>query len=119
MKKSIITLACIAIAPIAFAQTTSTTTTTSDSATGTSQTTTTTTSASGTVTTFQPGQTIVVRQEGVTDPVSYTLGKSVRFVNLAGGTIEASMIRPGVPVHVYYDNTGETRTVTRVVVDQD
>jgi hypothetical protein len=122
MKKIIITIACAAIAPFAIAQTTSTTSETTTQSQGgvVSQTnTTTTTSVDGTVTTFQPGQTIVVRQAGVTDPVSYVLGKTVQYVNRAGRTIEASMIHPGVPVHVYYDNAGSTRTVTKVVVDQD
>ena len=106
MKKMILVLICAAVAPLAFAQTTSTTTTT-------------TTSATGTVTTFQPGQTIIVRQEGVVEPVSYVLGKTVQYVNRAGRTIEASMVHPGVPVHVYYDTAGDTRTVTKVVVDQE
>jgi hypothetical protein len=39
-------------------------------------------------------------------------------VNKAGKEIEASMIKPGARVHVYYDNAGETRTVSRVVVDE-
>lgn len=133
MKKTLIALACAAMAPAAFAQTSSTTTiqstspaastttTTAEStkaATGTTETTTTTTSTDGTVSTFTPGKTIVVRRTGVTDPISYTLGKTVEYVNNAGKTIEASMIKPGVPVHVYYSGTGETQTVTRVVVDQ-
>jgi hypothetical protein len=118
MKKMILILACAAIAPLALAQTSSTTTTTSGDAAST-QTTTTTTSANGTVTTFQPGQTIVVRQVGITDPISYALGKTVQFVDRTGKTIEASMIHPGVPVQVYYDTAGQTRTVTKVVVDQD
>jgi hypothetical protein len=70
------------------------------------------------VSTFTPGKTIVVRRTGVTDPITYTLGKTVTYVNRAGKTIEASLIRPGVPVHVYYDAPGST-TVTKVVVDQD
>jgi len=119
MKKTILILAFSAAMPFAFAQTSSTSTTTADTATGASTTTTTTTNATGTVTTFQPGSTIVVRQEGMTDPVSYMLGKTVQYVNRAGKTIEASMIHPGVPVHVYYDNSGDTRTVTKVMVDQD
>ena len=119
MKKTLLALACAALAPVAFAQTSSTTTTSQSTnpVTG-SETTTTTTSTDGTVTTFEPGKTIVVRRVGVTDPISYTLGKTVEYVNKAGKTIEASMIRPGVPVHVYYSGTGETQTVTRVVVDQ-
>ena len=58
------------------------------------------------------------RRVGVTDPVSYTLGKTVRFVNRAGAEIQASTIRPGARVHVYYDGTGATRVVNRVVVDE-
>lgn len=137
MKHNILALACALIAPVAFAQTSTTITsdstttkpvssktttsetTSSNPVTGSSSTTTTTTSTDGTVSTFEPGKTIVVRRTGVTDPISYTLGKTVSYVNRAGKTIEASLIRPGVPVHVYYDGTGTTQTVSRVVVDQD
>jgi multidrug resistance efflux pump len=83
-----------------------------------STTTTTTTSTDGTVTTYEPGKNIVVRRVGVTDPVSYVLGKTVRFVNAEGKEIEASKIKPGTRVHVYYDGTGETRVVNRVVVEE-
>jgi ABC-type enterochelin transport system substrate-binding protein len=121
MKKSILILACAAIAPFAFAQTSTTTTestTTKNPVTTEETSTTTTTSTDGTVTTFEPGKTIVVRRVGVTDPISYVLGKTVRYVNKAGAEIQASMIKPGARVHVYYDGTGETRVVNRVVVDE-
>jgi len=142
MKKTLLTLGCAALAPLAFAQTstvkettTTTTTTTAPAAVvpatktvettttnavaPVAQTTTTTVSSSdGTVTTFEPGRSIVVRRVGVTDPVSYVLGKTVQYLDRAGRTIEASMVRPGVPVHVYYDTTGGTQVVNRVVVDQ-
>ena len=119
MKKSMLILACAAIAPFAFAQTSTTTTETTKTnpVTTESQTTTTTTYTDGTVTTFEPGKTIVVRKVGVTDPISYVLGKTVRYVNKAGAEIQASTIKPGARVHVYYDGTGETRVVNRVVVD--
>jgi ribosomal protein S17 len=121
MKKGILILACAAIAPFAFAQTSTTTTESTTTKTNpvasTTETTTTTTSTDGTVTTFEPGKTIVVRRVGVTDPVSYVLGKTVRYVNKAGAEVEAATIRPGAKVHVYYDGTGETRVVNRVVVD--
>ena len=121
MKKTTITLACALISPLAFAQTSSTTTqsTSTNPVTGTSETTTTTTSTDGTVTTFEPGKTIVVRTTTATDPISYVLGKTVHYVNKAGREIEARRIRPGARVHVYYDNTGETHVVNRVVVDED
>ena len=122
MKKSILILACAAIAPFAFAQTSTTTTESTTTKTNpvasTTETTTTTTSTEGTVTTFEPGKTIVVRKVGVTDPISYVLGKTVRFVNKAGAEIQAATIKPGARVHVYYDGTGETRVVNRVVVDE-
>ena len=120
MKKSMLILACAAIAPFAFAQTSTTTTETTKTnpTTATTETTTTTTSTEGTVTTFEPGKTIVVRKVGVTDPISYVLGKTVRFVNKTGAEIQAATIKPGARVHVYYDGTGETRVVNRVVVDE-
>src|SRR3954469_25337559 len=119
MKKSILILACAAIAPFAFAQTSTTTTESSTTKNPvTSESTTTTTSTDGTVTTFEPGKTIVVRRNGPDGPISYALSKTARFLNRAGTEIEATKIRPGTKVHVYYDGTGETRVVNRVVVDE-
>ena len=117
MKRTILSLACALMAPLAFAHTSTTTseTTTTNPATTTTETTTTTTD--GTVTTFTPGKTIVVKTTAV-DPISYVLGKTVHYVNKAGRDIEASMIKPGTRVHVYYDGTGETRVVNRVIVDE-
>ncbi len=73
MKKSIIALGCALIAPLAFAQTSTTTTeqTTSTQPATTTETTTTSTTASGTVTTYEPGKTIVVKSEE--GPVSLRL----------------------------------------------
>ena len=120
MKKSILILACAAIAPFAFAQTSTTTTETTKTnpVTNTTETTTTTTSTDGTVTTFEPGKTIVVRRQGPDGPISYALSKTARFLNRAGAEIEATRIRPGTKVHVYYDGAGETRVLNRVVVDE-
>lgn len=120
MKKSILILACAAIAPFAFAQTSTTTTETTKTnpVTTESSSTTTTTYTDGTVTTFEPGKTIVVNRKAPDGPISYALSKTARFLNKAGATIEASTIKPGTKVHVYYDGTGETRVVNRVVVDE-
>lgn len=96
MKRTILSLACALIAPLAFAQTSTTTTektTTTKPSTATTMETTTTTTE-GTVTTFTPGKTIVVKTTAV-DPISYALGKTVRYVNKTGEEIEASMIKPG------------------------
>ena len=141
MKNTMIALACALTAPLAFGQTsttteqttatvpvtttvpvtrtTETTTTAVAPVARTSETTTTTTYTDGTVSTFEPGKTIVVRRTGVTDPISYTLGKTVHYVNKAGKEIKEHMIRPGARVHVYYDGVGQTQVVNRVVVDDD
>ncbi|HAF02702.1 MAG TPA: hypothetical protein DIT76_03275 [Spartobacteria bacterium] len=122
MKKSMITLACAMIAPIAFAQTSTTTTektSTTAPVAGTTTTETTTTYTDGTVTTYTPGKTIVVRKQGVTEPISYMLGKTVHYVNKAGREIDEHLIKPGARVHVYYDGTGSTQVVNRVIVDDD
>jgi len=135
MKNTMIALACALTAPLAFAQTsttvteqtatapvtrtTETTTTAPVPVERTKETTTTTTYTDGTVSTFEPGRTIVVRRTGVTEPVSYALGKTVRYVNRAGHEIKENLIRPGARVHVYYDGVGQTQVVNRVVVDDD
>ena len=117
MKKSIITLGCAMIAPIAFAQTSTTTTeqTTSTQPATTTETSTTTTTASGTVTTYEPGKTIVVKSEE--GPVSFALGTAARIVNGAGKIVTAPL-RAGQKVRVYYTGTGERRVVERVQVEE-
>ena len=62
MKKAIVALACALIAPVAFAQTSTTTTETTTEPATTTQTTSTTYTA-GTVTTYEPGKTVIVKGE--------------------------------------------------------
>jgi hypothetical protein len=119
MKKSMITLVCAMIAPIAFAQTSTTTTektTTSAPAMSSSTTETTTTYTGGTVTTYAPGKTIVVKSEQ--GPVSFALGTAARIVDGAGKIVTAPL-HAGQKVKVYYTGPTETRVVERVVVDED
>lgn len=116
MKKSMITLACALIAPIAFAQTSTTTTEQTTTAAGPATTTeTTTTYSSGTVTTYEPGKTIVVKSEE--GPVSFALGTAARIVDGAGKIVTAPL-RSGEKVRVYYSGAGPKRVVERVVVDE-
>ena len=83
--------------------------------TGTTTTETTTTSYSaGTVTTYTPGKTIVVKSEE--GPVSFALGTAARIVDGAGKIITAPL-RSGQKVRVYYTGTGETRVVEHVQVE--
>ena len=106
------------IAPIAFAQTSTTTTekttTATDPAAATTTTETTTTYSAGTVTTYEPGKTIVVKSsEG---PVSFALGTAANVVDAAGKVVTAPL-RAGQKVRVYYSGPTEKRVVQRVIVE--
>ena len=114
MKKLIIGLACAAVAPFAFAQTSTPTTEQTTTTEPETTTTTTTTYSAGTVTTYEPGKTIVVRSsEG---PVSFALGTAARIVDTAGKVVTAPL-RAGQKVRVYYTGPTEKRVVEHVVVE--
>ncbi len=114
MKKTIITVACALAAPLAFAQTSTTTTEQTTTTQPAATTETTTTYSSGTVTTYEPGKTIVVKSpEG---PVSFALGTAARVVDGAGKIVTAPL-RAGQKVRVYYTGPTEKRTVERVIVE--
>src|SRR5438477_8112070 len=117
MNKSIITVACALIAPLAFAQTSTTTTeqTTATAPAATTTTETSTTYEAGTVTTYTPGKTIVVKSERE-GPLSFALGTAARVVDGAGKIVTAPL-RPGQKVRVYYTGTGDTRVVEHVQVE--
>ena len=114
MKKVIIGLACAAVAPFAFAQTTATEQTTT-TAPATTTSTTSTTFTSGAVTTYEPGKTIVVRDERE-GPVSFALHAPVRVVDRAGKVV-TRVLTPKDRVKVYYTGTGDTRVVEHVEVE--
>ena len=114
MKKIIIGLACAAVAPFAFAQTSTTTEQTTTTAPATT-TTTSTTYTAGTVTTYEPDKTIVVRDERE-GPVSFALKAPVRIVNKAGHVVKRALT-PKDRVRVYYTGTGDTRVVEHVEVE--
>jgi hypothetical protein len=115
MKKTILGLACALITPLAFAQTSTTTTEQTTTQPTTTTTSTSTTYAAGTVTTYTPGKTIVVKStEG---PVSFALGTAANIVDAAGKVVTAPL-RAGQKVRVYYTGTGDSRTVERVIVEE-
>jgi ABC-type Fe3+-hydroxamate transport system substrate-binding protein len=115
VKRTIIGLLCALVTPIAFAQTSTTTTeqTTTKPATAT-ETTTSTTYTAGTVTTYEPGRTVVVR--GDQGPVSFALGTAARVIDAAGKVVTAPL-RAGQKVRVYYTGPEEKRVVERVIVE--
>ena len=118
MKKTIVTLVCLLIAPLAFAQTSSKgkrqgpTTTESITVTGT---TITTTTGEGAAASYQPFKTLVVREDGASKPGRYVLNGTGHVVNKAGEVVQTA-IKPGTRVRVYYINTGDSRVVDHVVV---
>ena len=134
MKKAVVTLACAAITPLAFAQTSTTTTetTTAKPATTTTtevtkekpatatktETTTTTTTATGRVTTFSPGASLVLAASEGKTPISYVLSKTAKFLDRKGREIKASTIKPGANVQVTYEKSGDQMVVNRVIVEQ-
>ena len=80
--------------------------------------------AIGTVTAFTPGQTtvtppspIVVQSSPDTKPISYVLGKKVRYVDRDGKTVDPHMVRPGTRVHLDFDRKGAVKRV--VVVEKE
>ena len=87
MKKTIVTLVCLLIAPLAFAQTSSkgkrhgSTTTEPITVTGTIVTTTT---EEGATASYQPFKTLVVRVDGSNNPRRYVLEGTGHVVNKAG-----------------------------------
>src|SRR6187402_786967 len=99
MKKTIIALACAAIAPVAFAQTTTTTETTKKTDTPVSsktETTTTTTTGGGTITEYTPGSVIVLKE--TSGPRRYRFGKKVTYVTKSGKALDEATVKTRVRV---------------------
>ncbi len=122
MKKTIVTLVCLLIAPLAFAQTSSKgkrqgpTTTEPITVTGTIIKTETEAGA-GTAASYQPFKTLVVNVDGSNNnPRKYVLNGTGSVVNKAGEAVRTP-IKPGSHVRVYYMNTGNSRVVDHVVVE--
>lgn len=109
MKKLILCVALAVAAPFTWAQVPETTTTT------------TTTEGNGTITSFTPGNTIVLKE--TSGPVSYRFGKTVTYVTRSGKALDEDAVRTkikvGIPVRVHYVREGDNMLVDRVVLDED
>src|SRR5215472_4373814 len=116
MKNIIVTLACLLVAPLAFAQTSSTSKT---------QTTIEPVTVTGTIikmmteegaaASYQPLKTLVIREDKSNEPGRYVLNGRGHVVNEAGEAVQTA-IKPGTRVRVYYANTGGLRMIDHVVV---
>ena len=123
MKRIIIGFVCAMIAPLAFTQTVAKTSGVEHTGQVQKAPTEITTGAVkiGTVTAFNPGQKpieaaspIVVESSPDTKPVSYVLGKKVRFVDKDGRAVDPHMVRPGTRVELGFDRRGKVSRVTVV-----
>lgn len=118
MKKIIVTLGCMLIALIAFAQPSSTdkkqgaTTTEPVKVTGTIIR---TMIEEGAAASYQPAKTLVVREDRSNNRGRYVLNGRGHVVNKAGEVIQTA-IKPGARVRVYYADMGDLRMIDRVVV---
>src|SRR6267154_3291442 len=117
-----ILLVCVMIAPLAFAQPVANTSVVQHTGQTLRAPTQISTGAVkvGTVTAFNPGlrpveppSPIVVQSSPDTKPVSYMLGKRVRFVGKDGRAVDRHMVRAGTRVQLGFDRRGR---VSRVVV---
>lgn len=108
MKKLLASLVIATVAPIAWAQTSTTTTTT-------------TTEGTGTITSFSPGSTIVLKESA--GPRTYKFGKTVTYVTRTGKVLDEATVKTrikvGVPVRVHYVGEGDAMLVDRVILDED
>jgi hypothetical protein len=118
MKKIIITLVCMLIAPLAFAHASSTrnkqgtTTTEPVRVTGTLLK---MTSEEGAAANYQPLKTLVVRQDRSSKAGRYVLDGRGHVLDKAGQVVQ-SAIKPGTRVRVYYANMGDFRVIDHVVI---
>jgi hypothetical protein len=127
MKRMLLSIALVAVASVAWGQTTrqplmnerqvpqqqpqrQTTTTTA-----------TTTEGSGTITEYTPGSAIVLRESS--GPVRYRFGKTVTYVTRSGRVLDENTVRTrikvGVPVRVHYVGTAPNMVVDRVILEEE
>ena len=118
MKRTIVTLVVMLIAPLAFAQPNSTdkkqgaTTAEPVEVTGAIIR---TMIAEGAAASYQPSKTLVVREDNSNNPSRYVLNGRGHVVNKTGEIVQTA-IKPGTRVRVYYANMGDLRMIDHVVV---
>jgi len=78
---------------------------------------TTTTTSGGTVTEFSPSSdTIVLKSETSSSPVTYSYSKSTTVVDENGDPVDVSIVKSGVPVQVIYAKEGDRMIARKIIV---
>ena len=75
----------------------------------------TTTETAGTISEVSP-DTIVVRSETSSSPMSYSYTKSTTYVDETGAPVSMETVKSGLPVTVYYTREGDRMVADKVVV---
>ena len=75
----------------------------------------TTTQTAGTVSEVRP-DTIVVRSETSSSPMSYSSTKTTTYVDETGAPVSVETVKSGLPVTVYYTSEGDRMIANKVVV---
>ena len=123
MKRIIVVLVCAIVAPLAFGQTVAKTSAVEHTGQVQKAPTQMTTGAVkiGTVTAFNPGQRpiepaspIVVQSSPDTKPVSYMLGRQVRFMDTDGRAIDPRLVQAGTRAKLGFDRAGRVNRVIGV-----
>jgi tRNA splicing endonuclease len=116
MKRTIVTLGCLLLAPLAFAQPSSTnkkqTTTEPVTVTGAIIKMTT---EEGAAANYQPVRTLVIREDNSKNAARYVVNGRGHILNKAGQVVQTA-IKPGARVRVYYANTSDLRTIDHVIL---
>jgi hypothetical protein len=74
-----------------------------------------TTTSTGTISEFGP-ETIFVRTTKASEPVGYSYTKTTTYVDEDGRPVSIETVKSGLPVTVYYDNSGTKMVATKIVV---
>jgi tRNA splicing endonuclease len=116
MKRTIVTLGCLLLAPLAFAQPSSTnqkqTTTEPVTVTGAVIKMTT---EEGAAASYQPIRTLVIREDNSNNAARYVVNGRGHVLNKAGQVVQTA-IKPGARVRVYYANTSDLRMIDHVIL---
>jgi hypothetical protein len=74
-----------------------------------------TTETAGTISEVRP-DTLVIRTETSSSPISYSSTKTTTYVDETGAPVSIKTVKSGVPVTVYYTREGDRMIANKVVV---